>query len=142
MRPSGGWRLRRGLDALSSGRLCRCPRRLQRWLVGTHRRRQALRRGGLPLDWRGWPDLHGGRAGVQVCPRRHKKGVGSGGIAPSGGVVARVWRMRRQNRIGGGGGGNGVGRGRWGAGGRVHRRNCSGSRVGVEELAVERARRA
>jgi hypothetical protein len=126
-----------GLGAPSSGRL----RRRSHRLVSTRRRRRwPLRRGGLPLHWRGWPDLRGGCTGVQVWAQWHEEGAGDGGIAPDVGAGARVWRMRRRpNGSSGGGGVNRVGMGWWGAGGRIHRRNCAGGCTGVER-AVERVK--
>jgi hypothetical protein len=73
--------------------------------------------------------LRGDGACVQRRTRRDKESSRRGGRVAG---VARVCRMgRRHDRGGGSGGGrwNGVGRGRWGAGGHVHRRDCAGGRA-------------
>jgi hypothetical protein len=75
--------------------------------------------------------LRGGGACVQHRTRRDKESSRRGGRVTG---VARVCRMRRRRDGGGGGSGgggrwNGVGRGRWGAGGRFHRRDCTGGRA-------------
>jgi hypothetical protein len=66
--------------------------------------------------------LRGGGTCVQRRTRRHKESSRRGGRVAS---VARVCHVGRRCD-GGGGRRNGVGRDRWGARGRVHRRNCAG----------------
>jgi hypothetical protein len=44
---------------------------------------------------------------VQVWPRRHEEGTGSGGISLGVSAGARVWRMRRPPDGGGGSDGGG-----------------------------------
>jgi hypothetical protein len=61
---------------------------------------------------------------------RHKESSRRGGRVAGVARVCRVGRRRDGGSGGGSGGrGNGVGRGRWGAGERVHRRNCAGGRA-------------
>jgi hypothetical protein len=84
------------------------------------------------------PRLAGGLRGGQLrdddaCVQRQtrwdKESLRHGGRVAG---VARVCRMGRRRDGGGGGGGgrwNGVGRGRWGAGGRVHRQDCADDRA-------------
>jgi hypothetical protein len=84
--------------------------------------------------------LHGGGACVQRRTWRDKESSRRGGRVTG---VARVCRMGRRRDGGGGGSGgggrwNGVGRGRWGTGGRVHRRDCAGGRAEGRIWAVGR----
>jgi hypothetical protein len=70
--------------------------------------------------------LRGGGTCVQHRAWRDEESTGRG--VPDVGATARVWCMGRRHDGGGGGRWNGVGRGRRGAGGSVHRRNCAGDR--------------
>jgi hypothetical protein len=82
----------------------------------------------------GRPRLARGLCGVGTCVQRRagqdEESSRRGGCVAGVGATARVCRMGRR-RDGGDGGRrwNGVGRGRWGAGGRVHRRDCAGGRA-------------
>jgi hypothetical protein len=72
--------------------------------------------------------LRGGGACVQRRPRRRKESSRRGGRVAGVARVCRIGR-RRDRGCGSGGRGNGVGRGRWGAGGCVHRQNCADGRA-------------
>jgi hypothetical protein len=84
--------------------------------------------------------LRDGGGCVQRRARRDEERTCSGGCIAGVGATARVWCMGRLRDGGGGSGGgwNGVGRGCWGAEGRVHRRDCAGSRAETRDWAVGR----
>jgi hypothetical protein len=72
-----------------------------------------------------------GGGGGGACVRRGEESSRCGGRVAGVARVCRVGRRRDGGSGGGGGRWNGVGRGWWGAGERVHRRNCAGGRVEV-----------
>jgi hypothetical protein len=137
-RPVRRWRRRRRLRAAGRGRLRFLGRRDGGGDNGSVR---AFGRRGLRFPRRR-PRLPGGLRDsgcVHRRTRRDEERTGSGGCVAGIGATARVWRMGRLCD-GGGGGWDGVGRGWWGAGGRVHRRNCAGGRTEARDWAVARGK--
>jgi hypothetical protein len=60
---------------------------------------------------------------VQRRARRDEERSGRGACVVGVGATSRVWCMGRRPQV------NRVGRGRWGAGGRFHHRNCTSGRT-------------
>jgi hypothetical protein len=121
----GGWRRRRRLRAAGRG----CLHFFRRRVTGAHGCGQAFGPWHLPPRRRPrlTGGLRGGSAYVQRRARWDEESSRRCGCVAGVGATARVCRMGRR-RDGGGGGGrwNGVGRGRRGAGGCIHHRDCAG----------------